>query len=309
MKFRRARLLRGLRVLLVLLLLLELGLRVAGHFYLNRLYVHVADLSPGDITILCLGESSTEGLGVEPADAYPAQLSALLQARYGHHFSLIIPPDIGQNSSQVADRIGDYLDRYRPSLVIIMEGVNNDWALRESHIARFVQGSDTWRLSAQRAIDGIRLLRLGRYLYLRFTSGAGVRRIARERLAIFGQPGFAKYPPPPEVYAFALQHQEAFRELWRWDVRHIIDGVKRKGAQPLLMTYHTAGSIPVEEFVAMAEEQHTPLVRNDLAFGRLQGAPEDYLIADRWHPNKKGYAVIAKEAFDEITRLNLLGLN
>jgi lysophospholipase L1-like esterase len=307
MKPRGARLLRGLRVLVVLLLLVELGLRVVGHFYLNHLYV--ADLSPDEITILCLGESSTEGMGVDDADSYPQQLRALLQQRYGYHFSLVVPPHNGQNSSQVADRITDYLDRYRPSLVIIMMGINNEWALRESHIGRFVKGSDAWWVKTQIVLDGIRLFRLGRYLSLFFSSDSTVRRSEGERLAVLGAPGFEKYPPPREVYSFAFRHQEEFTQVWRWDIGHILDEVKQKGAQPLLMTYHIPGWVPVDEFVAMAEKKHTPLVRNDLAFLRLQGAPDDYLLRDRWHPNKRGYAVIAKDALDEITRLNLLGLN
>jgi lysophospholipase L1-like esterase len=300
-------------LLVALLLAAEIILRITGQIYLSRMYVR--DLTPGGVRILCLGESSTQGLGVPYQDSYPAQLQARLNEHYHRRFDVIVPPHVGQNTSQVANRVAEYLDEYHPKLVVIMVGVNNEWALRESHIGRFLTGSDahSWSVSAQIALDGVRLFRVARYLWLRVTShGADDERwVDVERMAALGHPGFTRYPPPREVYAFALRNQDAFFALWHSDVKAIIEAVQRGGAQPLLMTYHIPGWVPVEAFVRMAEETGAPLVRNDLAFAAIadKGTLADYLLADHWHPNKRGYAIIADDVFQQITKLDLLGLH
>jgi lysophospholipase L1-like esterase len=309
---RRRRWLRRGLITVAVLLLIEIALRIGGHLYLQSLYLR--DLTPGGIRIVCLGESSTEGLGVPRQESYPSQLQALLEARYHRRFDVIVPPHVGQNTSQVADRVEEYVDEYHPKLIIIMVGVNNEWALRDSHIGRFLSGSDaqSWSVKAQLALDGVRLFRVARYLYLRIGSHADhdARWMQGERLASLGHPGYVPYPPPREVYDFALRNRDAFAQLWRSDVKHIIIAAQRGGTQPLLMTYHIPGWLPVDEWIDMAQDTHTPLVRNDLAFAPLaeDHTIDNYLLGDHWHPNRRGYAIIAKNAFDAITQHDLLGL-
>ncbi len=79
----------------------------------------------------------------------------------------------------------------------------------------------------------------------------------------------------------------------------------------LVMTYHFPGFPPVEEFVNMANECHVPLVRNDVVFSALMQTPDvqlnDYVLHDHWHPNAKGYRIIAENALDGIIQHHLLG--
>jgi lysophospholipase L1-like esterase len=309
---RRRRWLRRGLVTVAVLFLLELALRIGGHLYLERMYMR--DVQPGAMRVICLGESSTSGLGVPRADSYPMQLQELLRARYHRRIDVVVPVHVGQNTSQVADRVDEYLDEYHPELLVVMVGINNEWALRDSHVGRFLSGSEagSWSVKMQIALDGVRLFRVTRYLFLRLRShGDDGNWAAAEKLAALGHPGYAMYPPPREVYGFALRNQDAFARLWRDDVTHIITAAQKKGAHVLLMTYHLPGPRGVGEWIDVAEETHTPLLRNDLSFAALTRSQTvgEYLLADGWHPNQKGYAIIAANVVDAIVKDNLLGLD
>jgi hypothetical protein len=294
-------------VLLALVLVTEIGLRMAGHLYLRRLAAN--DPSPSHVTVVCLGEASTEGLGVEPSDSYPAQLQALLRERFGGEVTVVVPPYAGQSTSQIADRVAEALDRYRPSLVIVMAGIDNEWVLQDSHLGRFLKGGlgATWQMRTQLALDRLRLFRLGRFLY-DWVAVGNRRRVRAQGLAALGLATWTRPPPAEEVYPFAFANQEALNELWRDDVERILHSVEERGARALLMTYHIPGWVPVEEYVELAAKTRTPLVRNDLSYRQLaaDGTLGQYLLRGRWYPNARGYSVIARNAFEKITELQLL---
>jgi len=108
------RILSAVCLTILFLCLLELSLRLAGYVYLNRIYreqfLDLCHPTPEDITIVCLGESSTAGLWVSYENSYPKQLERKLKAYYrGHSIKIVVPPHLGQNTSQIANRMEDYL--------------------------------------------------------------------------------------------------------------------------------------------------------------------------------------------------------
>jgi len=295
----------------------EAALRAAGRLYLRNLYVtsfQSLDPRPGDVNVLCLGESSTAGLGVDPAESYVGQLQALLRDFYDEpRIRTIVPPHVGQNTSQMANRIGDYLGLYTPRLVLVMAGYNNEWSLAESHVTRFLEGrpAQTWRVRALVFLDGFRLFKLLRYGCLRTLTRERSAYLADNAQYVFGHPELVRFPPAPWVYSFARQHAAAFAAAWREDVTTIVRESRARGARPLLMTYHLNPSyLPQHEFVALATKLGVPLVRNDAAFAELARAhgSSPYLLDDGWHPSPSGYAEIARNAFQVIWRADLLGL-
>jgi lysophospholipase L1-like esterase len=293
---------------LVVLIVAELGLRLAGWAYLNRYYSGLSDSKPNHIHILCLGESSTLGLWVRREDTYPMQLQERLR-RYYHNdeIHVIVAPHVGQNSSQMANRIDDYVAQYRPRLVIAMAGVNNEWSLSESHLGRFLPGTQL-ELRSLIALDGLRLFRVARYLYLRVTTG----HTANQEYSILGHPSLASWPPPRWRHDFALRHPSAFAQMWQYDMRLMIEGARKGGAEFLVMTYH----LPPEflnsaDYTELAAHEHVRLVRNDLSFLPLitVGTIDQYVFGDdHWHPNRRGYSIIAENAFEAIVSNNLLQL-
>src|SRR5204863_5478399 len=68
---------------------------------------------PGEVRILCVGDSHTYGVGVEPDESYPAQLEQVLQAR-GVPARVVNGGAPGQNSGQAREQPPAKLDEYAP---------------------------------------------------------------------------------------------------------------------------------------------------------------------------------------------------
>lgn len=275
-------------------LLAEGGLRLAGALHLRGLYGR-PDAGAGHVNVVCLGESSTDGLSMAAAESYPKQLERRLRDFYGNpDIHVIVPPQTDLNTSQMYDRIGQYLDLYRPRLIVLMAGYDNERYLAESHIGRFLSASGAQALEVRLlvSLDRLRLFRLLHHAYLRLA-------------------GRAAFAPEGSVGSFAGAHQAAFVSLWRHDVGGMIREALRRGVGVLLMTYHVNPAyLPVEEMVALARDEDVPLVRNDERFRHLTaaGTIERYVLEDGWHPTSLGYSLIADGAFQEIRGRDLLKL-
>jgi len=135
------------------LILLELGLRLAGSVFLssqerrNKASIH----QKGTYRILCLGESTTAIGGVY---SYPSQLQEILNRRAdGVKFSVINKGLPGINTSDILARLEANLDEYRPDMVITMMG-NNDRGTNmfyevvpESKIRNFFRSLSVYKLT------------------------------------------------------------------------------------------------------------------------------------------------------------------
>ena len=110
--------------LLAGLLVLELVLRTAGFIVLslqergNRR----TGKDKSEYVILCLGESTT---AVGGRDSYPRQLERILNQRNpGKKVAVINKGIIGTNTTAIVSRLEEYLNQYRPDMVIAMMGIN-----------------------------------------------------------------------------------------------------------------------------------------------------------------------------------------
>lgn len=75
------------------------------------------------ILIVAMGDSLTEGLGVEMADAYPAQLERKLRAG-GYDVTVVNAGVSGETSSGAFSRV-DWVLRQQPDIVILATGGND----------------------------------------------------------------------------------------------------------------------------------------------------------------------------------------
>ena len=95
----------------------------------------------GELLILAIGDSLTEGLGVGDGETYPAQLEAALRAD-GYAVRVVNAGVSGETSSGTLQRI-DWLMQQQPAIVILAIGGNDglrgiDPALTEQNIAALV---------------------------------------------------------------------------------------------------------------------------------------------------------------------------
>lgn len=152
---RRAATWGGYGLLAVAACLLALELLLQGlHLVTAREVQPPAD--PNAIVVLCVGDSHTWGMG----RGYPAALAdelAQRSPRY-HVVNLGVP---GSNTAQLRRRFVDYLERFRPRVVILWSGINNSW--NRTDVALWdAAGEPDARASTTRLLDVSRVVRFVR---------------------------------------------------------------------------------------------------------------------------------------------------
>lgn len=87
--------------------------------------VNIASVEPTieQITLVAMGDSLTEGMGVEPEEAYPAQLERRLQAD-GYDVMVINAGISGETSSGALSRV-DWVLTLEPDILILETGGND----------------------------------------------------------------------------------------------------------------------------------------------------------------------------------------
>ena len=282
--------------LLLTLICGEVVLRRVGRAYQERYWLRMtADhaASRPVATVLVLGESTTAGLGVSFERSYPQQLQARLRAHYAtNRIGVVVPPHLGQNTSQMLNRLPYYLSAFHPQVVIVMAGGNNSWSLVESNLPRVLPPLQ-WRTQVFRwrtRLDDIKVLRLLRLVG--FASGETVTKLGND---LVGAPQFAEWPPKTSILGAVDPNGRPFLDLWRHDVGAMIDMAQQSGAAVILMTYPNYDTPPLTEFYVMAKAKGVLLIDNYLAFRPLL-APDvasKYFLGDYRHPTAEGYAIVA----------------
>ncbi|RKX96106.1 MAG: hypothetical protein DRP84_02115 [Spirochaetes bacterium] len=103
-------------------ILLEVGLRTGGYVItaVNEYKNKIALIKRGDYTVLCLGESTTD-------DEWPVYLAEELNSSdLGITFTVIDKGKNGVQTDFLLSKLDDYLDTYKPDMVITMMGINDE---------------------------------------------------------------------------------------------------------------------------------------------------------------------------------------
>jgi len=115
--------------IVVFVVSLELLLRLSGMAYkgLQHLYGFFQN-SSGVPIVLCIGESTTAyGLG----ESYPAQLQQRLEQKFGKGKVFVVNEGFpGTDTEKIKKALDENIERYNPSVVITMIGINDTWQLR-----------------------------------------------------------------------------------------------------------------------------------------------------------------------------------
>lgn len=129
----------GSTLLLLLAGIIFSGIAVEIVLQIGAAYVRITEKRPeahggqGDFRVVCIGDSNTFGLGVEPSEAYPQQLEALANGPSGRGSVTVLNfgwP--GLNSSQIRADLRRILEAVRPDLVLVLIGNNDFWTVAGS---------------------------------------------------------------------------------------------------------------------------------------------------------------------------------
>ena len=208
-------------------LLLEGALRVAALVIpprLERTTIPIDERSvPGETRILCIGDSHTYGVGVEPEKSYPAQLEAVLRAR-GVRARVLNAGVPGRNSTQLREVLPTKLAQYHPQVVLVWVGANNQWIPLDAATA-----APTTRLR-----DHFRLVRFLRLLLTKHEGVSGdFRRELDDAVAAAGEMPVLQGQPGSR----SMRSVEVTADITRADLGPIVASIRQAGAVPVLLTY------------------------------------------------------------------------
>lgn len=113
--------------LLAALIVLEISLRVLGHFQRVGEESDELVLDDADYRVLCIGDSFTAGLGASSEMSYPVQLQRQLNQNASKRYAVYKRGMSGANSTQILNQIGGYINTTKPDLIVLMMGGANDW--------------------------------------------------------------------------------------------------------------------------------------------------------------------------------------
>lgn len=158
--------------LLILFTALELSLRIGGWLYSfhGRSYTHnhSVDSFQGLTvqTILCVGDSFTQGFGAGPWESYPKQLESIL-LRSGFRDVRVVNQGKGGISSSIAlKKMPEYLDRYKPNIVFLLIGNNDNWNFEDSNYYSLYQCKFPFAAAIQQLINKSKTYKLFKISWL-----------------------------------------------------------------------------------------------------------------------------------------------
>ncbi len=296
--------------LVLAILLLEIGLRIAASFVGHR---STSGVEGQKTRILTLGDSHTYGVFYDAPDSYPGQLQALLDQRAPDRYQVINLGLPGMNSSEIVARLPAWITRYRPTAVVVCSGINNVWNQSDTEIERsrstLTHWFDGWRITRM-----IRLLRIN----VRHASSTPppVERPEIERVLLEeGKVGVEHRDRT--TGELLIRHEgnlherlglEEARNLLEKDLRQMVEITETWGVRLVLLTYSAfplpgrtpyhqgAAEMSAELREAAAEFDLTLVDPHDRFLALLEGQPRSFLFhtETEGHPNPRGYREIAQ---------------
>lgn len=279
------------------LALLEGGLRIAALVLPARFERESAAArrppEPGELLVLAVGDSHTFGVGVEPDEAYPAQLEAILRRR-GVRARVINAGAPGRNSRQLREVLPRMLAQYRPRIAIVWVGANNQWVplVPDGATVPFY--------------DRFRLVRLVRLLVTRNEGVSGdFRRDLDDALVA---PTDVPMPPPPGPRE--QRTLDAAADATRRDVGPIVESIRAAGAAPVLLTYPiTLGPMlaAIDDAIVTEGTAHGARVVDLRVMARRHRPRIRHLLLPDIHPNARLYHAISWEIARTLVREDVVG--
>jgi lysophospholipase L1-like esterase len=265
--------------LVLAVVLVELGFRAAGAL------LHPVDVAPDAAAyrILCIGDSSTYGLGSSDRErqSYPSQLQRILSSANASRVQVVNLGLPGINSSQALDVLESNLERYRPNLVIACAGVNDPWNMTGSHLLTHYRAG-FFRKIELRARYWIENLRI--YRFVKLCLRGRKRRFDAETVASNDE----LMPDRREQRAaLALELKENLGAMRLAAEEH--------GASIVFLEYHSDGwSNPEIEIHRIYRELQLSFVPLHDYFRELDRQGRPIRSEDAWHPNDEGYRLLAE---------------
>lgn len=273
----------------------------------------------GHVTVLCIGDSHTWGMG----KGYPAALATALAARSPRYrvLNLGVP---GSNTAQLRRRFDEYLDTVQPRVVVVWSGLNNAWNGTDTDAA----AADTPPPSViDRLLDASRIVRL-----IRVVRHQNALRRTLDESGTLVAPEMYRQPDDPKqtfrrntLGTEDVQHHVPAGELpearttavTEADIRWLGERARARGVPMAVITYPLPGGQFLATNVGIrqaAEALAIPVVDTGEALKRLNtraeqaGEPLPKAYDSSVHPTQVFYDEIGALVLETLDRMGVLQL-
>ncbi len=296
--------------LLIATLLAEVLFRVGGLIAHKIMTQNVKVSNDPETIILCLGDSSTFGLGASNVFkySYPSQLQKILNEKnHAKKFKVINLGVPGSNSSQLLNRLRNNILKYKPAIIIVQTGENDYWNLYESNIGNYYNVSFFKRLflSTELILNYSKL-----YRFLKLISVASNKSKIVADTAYDDTEMETYVPAGGKRYGFSLRHPAntiAYTSLINDNFTKIVQIAKSYSVKILFLRYHIGGYLSIHFYQEQLFNQlGVPYVNNRTVFVEAQKRGMNPFGRDKWHPGDIGYQLIAKNIYNKMILLGML---
>ena len=286
------------------LIIAELSLRIAAFGY-NLVYRIPKNYKDSDYRILCIGESTTFGIGTSNPSlyCYPHQLEEMLNKKFTDiRIKCFFDQSIGQNTTQNLVKLPPAIINYQPNLVIFMVGANNWWNLDKSNILLFNKNGLSQQVSIKLRVflNQFRVYKLFKWII--YSDGLiKLEDHIQWPDAWNGNEENTKLRMKKAKVLFksieAKCNMKIFSEIAYYDLKEMIRICKKNKIQIIICSYprdYTDLNLRQKELSLL---YNCYFVDNHLIFSNLQNK-RDYFSYDGIHPNEKGYGVLAENIYN-----------
>jgi lysophospholipase L1-like esterase len=290
------------------LIALEFVLQIGALFTSVTGYELPVGRSIGQERVVCLGDSNTYGLHVGRSEAYPQVLQTLWNNGTPDHrvevLNLGVP---GMNSSKLRSRFGDILNTFKPDMVLMMVGANDNWTVPVP-LATDSEQQESWNLYTLWQYSRVfRLLYMIRRAFEvhHFDMTDPTQQGAEQTMARLGG----------TAVELTWTGKSSFRNTWIQELRRNLEVMsneaRQSGVKLVLLTYPSEE--PAYKFAnsvirAVAVRTQQPLI--DLGTAFLQRCPTrscpELFMPDN-HPTAIGYQLAAGVILQELASSAALG--
>ena len=292
--------------LLVVFGLFIVFLLVEGLFRIGELLVSETNRNnirrQGAYRILCIGDSTTYGIGASDRDkySYPSQLQNILDANtVNHNFEVINLGSPAINSSQVLNRFENNIIDYKPDIVIMMIGINDPWNFEESNILKYYNSSPTEALYVRFELM-LNQLKLYQFLKLVYLSN----KFKEPKVSAFDNKSRNK---AIEFFKYDQNREEALNIAIVNNITNLNHISEAHNVKIIFMKYHKDGWRRPASIIHHAySELNVSVVDNERLFIKAKQMGLNVWGNDKWHPNDLGYLYMAKNIFNKLVALKLV---
>lgn len=283
-------------LIVIVLVLLEIAFRTAA-FVKVELLSPPAQKTEGVFTVLCMGDSTTEGLTVEKPFSYPSQLQALLD-KYAppKKFRVVNLGYSGINSSQALNRFEKNITKYRPDLIVMQVGINDPWNMNESNIWRFDQSGlwNKFKLKCDIFLSNFRVYQFIKLLGISYKE-------AHTMSLDDNKKSLAK------SYEVSPEKRKQLYELFSYNFGHMVRLAKQHNVPIFFQNYQKEGiGSPRELIDKVYKELAVPVVDNESVFNLVMWQGQKVISKDDFHPNEAGYVIIARNVFNAMVKQGIV---